>query len=171
MLACLLFLFLLIFFASNLFQVLSAHIVLFQPVIPCNASEPARSEIMTAHFGMNISLCKFTTILQIPPRKKKGGGLSFPAILGRGLHNCHPRDRNRWWPLLWGWSNLIGKSFWSVGLKCPFPYEKIVPLFCILLPRTITKMYQMYCSIGHMEFPKFQTRIFVEWKALIKYFL
>ena len=28
---------------------------------------------------------------------------------------------------------------------------------------------RMYRSIGHVEFPKFQTRIFVEWKALIVY--
>ena len=86
--------------------------MLFQPVIHCNASEPAWSEIMTAHFGMNISLCKFTTIFQIPPWKKRRGGgvLSFPAILRRGLHNCHPGDRNRWWPLLWRCrSTLIGQ--------------------------------------------------------------
>ena len=42
-----------------------------------------------------------------------------------------------------------------------------VPLFYILLARSAVArvVSVMYCSIGHMEFPKFQTGIFVEWKA------
>ena len=67
-------------------------------------------------------------------------------------------------------------SFRLVGWKCPFPLDKLsppVPLFCILLFRTITKRAEawvrsvpgMYRSTGHVKFPKFQTGIFVEWKA------
>ena len=60
----------------------------------------------------------------------------------------------------------------------PFHSTKMLspePLFCIQLTRTITKRAVacvgcvgatgMYRSIGQVEFPKFQTGIFVEWKA------
>ena len=68
-------------------------------------------------------------------------------------------------------------SFRLFGPKRPFPFDKkllsSVPLFCFLLTRTITKSgglgqvfaTGMYHSIGHVKFPKFQTVIFVEWKA------
>ena len=39
-------------------------------------------------------------------------------------------------------------SFWSVGLKCPFPFDKIVPLFCILRARTITKQAVAWVGSG-----------------------
>ena len=67
-------------------------------------------------------------------------------------------------------------SFGSAGPKCSF--DKIVvpsaPLsFCILCKYNNLTCSglgwvcatQIYHSIGHMEFPKFQTGIFVEWKA------
>ena len=59
----------------------------------------------------------------------------------------------------------------------PFHLAKLlspVQLFCILLTKTITKhavawvgpvQPGMYHSIGHAKFPKFQTGIFVKWKA------
>ena len=74
-----------------------------------------------------------------------------------------------------------------VGPKCPFPFVKIVVLvvllFCILLTRTstITKCTVAWagsvqpectsCSIGQVEFLKFQTGIFVEWKVPLIYCL
>ena len=66
----------------------------------------------------------------------------------------------------------------SVGLKCPFPLDKnIVPSTVLLYPTyKINKQTRsglgwvcttgIYRSIGHVEFPKFQTRLFVEWKSL-----
>ena len=76
-------------------------------------------------------------------------------------------------------SGHFGRSDQNV----PFHLTKLlssVPLFCILLTRTITKRavawvgsvqsesecnaIGMYRSIGDVEFPKFQTGMFVEWK-------
>ena len=68
----------------------------------------------------------------------------------------------------------------SVGQtkKFPFPFDKIVvPSTALLYPayKNNNQMHgglgrvcatRMYCSIGQMKFPKFQTGIFVEWKAL-----
>ena len=91
-------------------------------------------------------------------------------------------------PFWFGPAGIFGTSFevgplWPVwlfrpvGRKCPSPFDKIVVpvlLFWILL---IKKNNQtrggldrvcapgMYRSTGHVKFPKFQTRIFVEWKA------
>ena len=68
-------------------------------------------------------------------------------------------------------------SFWLVRPKSPFPFDKIVvPSTALLYPayennnQTHSGLGQvcatgMYCSIGHVKFPKFQTRFFVEWKA------
>ena len=68
-------------------------------------------------------------------------------------------------------------SFWSVGPKNPFPFDKIVvPSTAVLNPayknnnQTCGGLGRvcatgMYCSIGHVKFPKFQTRIFVKWKV------
>ena len=36
----------------------------------------------------------------------------------------------------------------SVRPKCPFPFDKIVPLFCILLARTITKQAVAWVGSG-----------------------
>ena len=68
--------------------------------------------------------------------------------------------------------------FWLVRLKCPFQFNKIgyspVPLFCILLTRTITKhavawvgSVQPECTVwlGMWNFRNFRTGIFVDWKA------
>ena len=79
---------------------------------------------------------------------------------------------------LWRWSTLTGPVI-SVGRtemsRSIWPnLLSTVPLFRILLTRTITKravawvgFVQQKCtrSPGHVEFPKFQTGIFVEWKA------
>ena len=66
----------------------------------------------------------------------------------------------------------------SVGLKCPFPLDKnIVPSTVLLYPTyKINKQTRsglgwvcttgIYRFIGLVEFPKFQTWIFVEWKSL-----
>ena len=72
-------------------------------------------------------------------------------------------------------------SFRSVGPKCPFPFDKIV-VPCTALWHPVDKNNNqtlgglvrvfatgMYRSIGHVEFPKFQTGIFVEWKATCDY--
>ena len=64
--------------------------------------------------------------------------------------------------------------FGRLDRNVPFHLTKLlspVPLFCILLARTITKRAVarggtgMYRSIEHGKFPEFQTGIFVEWKA------
>ena len=67
--------------------------------------------------------------------------------------------------------------FGRLDRNVPFHLTKLlfpVPLFCILLARTITKHAGglgrvcgtgMYRSIEHGKFPEFQTGIFVEWKA------
>ena len=76
-------------------------------------------------------------------------GLIRPEYLGAALKVVH-FDR----------SGYLGRSDRNVS----FHLTKLlspVPLFRILLTRTITK----YRSIEHVEFPKFQNRIFVEWKA------
>ena len=67
-------------------------------------------------------------------------------------------------------SGYLDQSDWND----PFHLPKLlspVPLYCILLTRTITKCavpwvrsVQLKCT-GHMKFPKFQTRIFVELPA------
>ena len=74
-------------------------------------------------------------------------------------------------------------SFRSVGPKCPFPFDKIV-VPCTALWHPVDKNNNqtlgglvrvfatgMYRSIGQAEFPKFQTGIFVEWKATCDYTL
>ena len=87
--------------------------------------------------------------------------------------------------LLWRWSTLIGSIISVDRTKCPFPFDKIVvPSTALLYPAysnnnltrsglgrvCATGMSRgRYRSIGYMEFPKFQTRIFVEWKAPIVY--
>ena len=66
----------------------------------------------------------------------------------------------------------------SVGrTECPVPFDKIVLPSTALLYLAYKNNNQtrgglgrvcatgMYRSIGHVEFPKFQTGIFVEWKA------
>ena len=65
----------------------------------------------------------------------------------------------------------------SVGSKCAFPFDQIVVLSTALLYPAYKNKNQtrgglsrvcatgMYRSIGHVKFPKFQTAIFVEWKA------
>ena len=68
--------------------------------------------------------------------------------------------------------------FGVVGPKSPFPFDKIVvPSTALLYPAYKNNnqthgglghvcVTGMYCSIGHVKFPKFQTRFFVElWKA------
>ena len=72
-------------------------------------------------------------------------------------------------------SSYLGRS---VGLKCPFPLDKnIVPSTVLLYPTyKINKQTRsglcrvcttgIYRFIGLVEFPKFQTWIFVEWKSL-----
>ena len=72
---------------------------------------------------------------------------------------------------LWRWSTLTGLVI-SVGRSdrnVPFHLTKLlspVPLFCIPLTRTITKPVACENSrTEHVEFPTFQTGIFVEWKA------
>ena len=86
-------------------------------------------------------------------------------------------DRNIW-DHLWRWFTLTDPLI-SVGrTECSSPFDKIVvrspvPLFCILFTRTISKRAwlgrvcatRMYRSIRHIEFLKFQTGMFVEWKA------
>ena len=66
---------------------------------------------------------------------------------------------------------------WSVGLKWPVPFDKIVVPSTTFLYPTYKNNNQtrgglgqvcateMYCSTGQMKFPKFQTRIFVELPA------
>ena len=67
-------------------------------------------------------------------------------------------------------------SFRPVGLKCPFPFDKIVvPSTALLYPAYNNNQTRgglgqvcatgMYRSIRQLKFPKFQTGIFVEWKA------
>ena len=68
-------------------------------------------------------------------------------------------------------------SFRSVGPKCPFPFDKIVVYSAALLHPAYKNNNQtrgglggvcatgMHSSIGHVKFLKFQTGIFVEWKA------
>ena len=68
-------------------------------------------------------------------------------------------------------------SFRSVGPKCPFPFGRIVVNSAALLYPAYKNNNQtrdgagrvcatgMYSSTGHVKFPKFQTGIFVEWKA------
>ena len=65
----------------------------------------------------------------------------------------------------------------SDGPKCPFPFDKIaVPSTALLYPAYKNNNQTrgglgrvcatgMYRSTGHVEFPKIQTGIFVEWKA------
>ena len=70
-------------------------------------------------------------------------------------------------------------SFRSVRLKCSFPFDNCYPVSTALLYPAYQYNKQMrgglgqvcatgmYRSIGQVEFPKFQTGIFVKWKALI----
>ena len=89
-------------------------------------------------------------------------GLTRPEYLGAALKVVH-FDRSGY---LGRWDRNV--SFHSTKLLSP------VPLFRILLTRTIAKRAaawvgseqpESYRSIEHVEFPKFQNIIFVEWKA------
>ena len=70
-------------------------------------------------------------------------------------------------PLISGsaWTPHPVPPYLKVCIHCP------VPLFCILLTKKKKKTKRrvcatgMYRSIGRVKFPKFQTGIFVEWKA------
>ena len=74
-------------------------------------------------------------------------------------------------------SDQFGHFGRSVGPKCPFPFDKIVVPSTALLHSAYKNNNQtrsglcrvcatgMYHSNGQVEFPKFQTGIFVEWKA------
>ena len=65
----------------------------------------------------------------------------------------------------------------SVGPKCPLPFDKIIfPRTAHLYPAYkhdnqtrngfgLVCATVMHHSIGHVDFPKFYTGIFVEWKA------
>ena len=91
-------------------------------------------------------------------------------------------------PFRFGPTGIVGTSFegglvwpvWSfrsVGPKCPFPFDKIVVYSAALLHPAYKNNNQtrgglgevcatgMHSSIGHVKFLKFQTGIFVEWKA------
>ena len=59
------------------------------------------------------------------------------------------------------------QSFQLVRQKCPFPFGKTAVSSTILLHPGLGLICaaRMYHSIGHMEFPKFHTGIFVEWKV------
>ena len=85
------------------------------------------------------------------------------------------------WDQIWRWSTLTGLVF-SVGqTNFPFPFDKIVVPSTALLYPAYKDNNQMGCglgqacatrlcsSIGHLEFPKFQTGFFVEWKAPLMY--
>ena len=76
------------------------------------------------------------------------------------------------WDQIWRWSTLTGLVF-SVGqTNFPFPFDKIVVPSTALLYPAYKDNNQMGCglgqacatglcsSIGHLEFPKFQTGIF-----------
>ena len=80
---------------------------------------------------------------------------------------------------LWRWSTLTGpvisvswaKMFHSIWQNCCPQYHSFV--FSLQENQTCSGLgwvcaTRMYHSTGHMEFPKFQTRIFVEWKVPIK---
>ena len=83
----------------------------------------------------------------------------------RLVHQMERRTSFKGGPLWLVW------SFRSVGPKCAFPFDKIVVYPAYKnnnqmrggLGRVcVTGMYR---SIWHLEFPKIQTRIFVQWKA------
>ena len=67
---------------------------------------------------------------------------------------------------------LLVWSFQLVGPKCPFPFEKIAAPSTALLYPAYKNNNQMCGSLGQVftthlavEFWKFQTGFFVEWKA------
>ena len=112
----------------------------------------------------------------------QSGALSIqPKIpeISVGTSKFDGTEQSNWniWEELWRWSSLTGLSFWSVGLKSLFPFDKIVVPNTTLLYLAYKNDNQtrgglgwvcatgMYRSIGHVEFPKFQTRIFVKWKV------
>ena len=87
------------------------------------------------------------------------------------------------WDQLWRWSTLTGLVFsvdWT-NIYFPFPFDKVVvPSTALLYPayKDNNQMRsglgqasatRLCSSIGHLEFPKFQTGIFVEWKAPLMY--
>ena len=86
-------------------------------------------------------------------------------------------DRNIW-DHLWRWFTLTSPLI-SVGpTEKSLPFDKIVvPSTALLYPACSRNNKQTRCglericetwmnrSIGHVEFSKFQTKIFVEWKA------
>ena len=78
---------------------------------------------------------------------------------------------------VWSDRNIRDQLWRSVGPKCPFPFDKIVvPSTALLYPACKNNNQTcgglgrggetgMYRSTWRVEFPKFQTRIFDEWKA------
>ena len=84
---------------------------------------------------------------------------------------------------VWSDQNIRGCPLWpvwsfrSVRPNCPFPFDKIVaPSTAFLKNNNQTRgglgpvcATGMYRSTGHVKFPKFQTGIFVKWKAPIIY--
>ena len=111
-----------------------------------------------------------------------------------GRFPFNPKVRNFGWytkwngPFRFGPTGIVGTSFegglvwpvWSfrsVGPKRPFPFDKIVVYSAALLHPAYKNNNQtrgglggvcatgMHSSIGHVKFLKFQTGIFVEWKA------
>ena len=75
----------------------------------------------------------------------------------------------------------LSAHFGWLDRNVPFHLTKLlspVPLFCILLTRTITKNAGWFGSglcnrnvpfVGHVKFQKFQTGIFVEWKSPLEF--
>ena len=92
-------------------------------------------------------------------------------------------------PFQFGLTGIFGTSFeggphWPVwSFQSVGPFDKIVvPSTALLYPayKNNDQMRDglrrgcatgMYCFIGHVKFPKFQTRIFVEWKAPLVFFI
>ena len=112
------------------------------------------------------------------PQETRGHSGLLPQTINPGKNPgiiSVQSDLNIWDHLLFEGGPLIsdGRSDRNI----PFHLTKLlspVPLFCILLARTITKRSGglgragetgMYRSIGRVEFPKFLTTIFDEWKA------
>ena len=93
---------------------------------------------------------------------------TFGSLLPGGIFGTNT-ERDPLWP---------DNSIRSVGLKCPFPFDKIaVPSTALLYPAYKNNNQMrgglglvcatgMYRSIGHVEFPKFQSGLFDELKAL-----
>ena len=105
----------------------------------------------------------FTVILVATSNRMDHSGLVRPEYSGSALK-----------VVLFDRSGHFGRS---VGPKCSFPFDKIVvPSTALLYPACKNNNQahggfgqvcatRMYRSIGHMEFPKFQTKIFLEQKG------